>query len=77
MKKDLNEIAKYENAISKKYGKEATQHPKADWDDEKEEDYQKHLSMILLDWEKAFDKISHEKLIEALERVNIPKNLLE
>ncbi len=35
-----------------------------------------NLSMILLDWEKAFDKISHEKLIEALERVNIPKNLL-
>jgi len=40
MKKDLNEIAKYEVAISKKYGKEAIQHPKADWDDEKEKEYQ-------------------------------------
>jgi hypothetical protein len=39
MKKDLNEIARYEVAISKKYGKEAIQHPKADWDDEKEKDY--------------------------------------
>jgi len=43
MKKDLNEIAKYENAISKKYGKEATKHPKADWDDEKEKDYQQQI----------------------------------
>jgi len=43
MKKDLNEIAKYEVAISKKYGKEAIQHPKADWGDEKEEDYQQQI----------------------------------
>ena len=40
MKKDLNEIAKYEIAISRKYGKEAIQHPKAEWDDEKEKEYQ-------------------------------------
>tara|TARA_R110000822_G_scaffold65421_4_gene160147 strand:- start:7305 stop:7685 length:381 start_codon:yes stop_codon:yes gene_type:complete len=43
MKKDLNEIAKYEVAISKKYGKEAIQHPKAEWTDEKEEEYQKQI----------------------------------
>ena len=43
MKKDLNEIAKYEVAISKKYGKEAIQHPKADWNDEKEEEYQQQI----------------------------------
>ena len=43
MKKDLNEIAKYEVAISKKYGKEAIQHPKADWTDEKEEEYQQQI----------------------------------
>lgn len=43
MKKDLNEVAKYENAISKKYGKEAIRHPKADWDDEKEKDYQQQI----------------------------------
>lgn len=43
MKKSLNEIAKYEVAISKKYGKEALQHPKAEWTDEKEEEYQKQI----------------------------------
>jgi len=43
MKKDLNEIARYEVAISQKYGKEAIQHPKADWTDEKEEDYQQQM----------------------------------
>jgi len=43
MKKDLNEIAKYEVAISKKYGKEAIKHPKADWTDEKEEEYQQQI----------------------------------
>lgn len=35
-----------------------------------------NLSLILLDWEKAFDKISHERLIEALERTGIPNNML-
>ena len=43
MKKDLNEIAKYEVAISKKFGKEAIQHPKADWTDEKEKEYQQQI----------------------------------
>ena len=43
MKKDLNEIAKYEVAISKKYGKEAIQHPKSGWTDEKEKDYQQQM----------------------------------
>ena len=43
MKKDLNDIARYEVAISKKYGKEAIQHPKADWDDEKEKEYQQQI----------------------------------
>lgn len=41
--KDLNEVAKYENAISKKYGKEATKNPRADWDDNKESDYQEQI----------------------------------
>ena len=43
MKKDLNDIAKYELAISKKYGKEAIQHPKAEWNDEKEKEYQQQI----------------------------------
>ena len=43
MKKDLNDIAKYELAVSKKYGKEAIQHPKAEWNDEKEKEYQQQI----------------------------------
>ena len=43
MKKGLNDIAKYEVAISNKYGKEAIKHPKADWDSEKEKDYQQQI----------------------------------
>ena len=28
--------------------------------------------MVLLDWEKAFDKVSHEALFSAMERMNLP-----
>ena len=39
--------------------------------------YSKHAPPTpLLDWEKAFDKIDHEKLMEALGRLNIPDKLL-
>jgi len=34
------------------------------------------LHLVLLDWEKAFDKIYHHKLIEALERLNIPEEII-
>tara|TARA_Y100000114_G_scaffold157091_1_gene187040 strand:+ start:5862 stop:6233 length:372 start_codon:yes stop_codon:yes gene_type:complete len=42
-KKDLNEIAKIEKAIKDKYGKEAIQNPKGNWDEEKEEKYLKQI----------------------------------
>ena len=32
--------------------------------------------MVLLDWEKAFDKVKHEKLFEALARMNIPTKII-
>ena len=32
--------------------------------------------MILLDWEKAFDKTDHTRLVEALTRLGIPPDLL-
>ena len=38
-KKDLNYIASVEQAISKKYGDETVQNPKANWDETKEIDY--------------------------------------
>ena len=36
-----------------------------------------NLAMILLDWEKAFDKIDHDRLLEALGRLNVPDKLLK
>ena len=47
-KKDLNEIAKIEKAIKEKYGDEAIQNPKRDWDEKKEKKYLEDL--------KAFHK---------------------
>lgn len=43
MEKDLNKIAKIEQAIKEKYGEEAIQNPKKNWDQEKENKYLKDL----------------------------------
>jgi len=40
---DYNEIAKYEKAIKDKYGNEAIQNPKKNWDEEKENKYLEEL----------------------------------
>jgi purine nucleoside phosphorylase len=32
--------------------------------------------MIFLDWEKAFDRISHQRLFEALERMKINAKMI-
>ena len=32
--------------------------------------------MVLLDWEKAFDKVTHEALFSALERIGIDQKLI-
>ena len=37
--KDLNKIAAIEQAIAKKYGDEAVQNPRANWDETKEKEY--------------------------------------
>ena len=37
--KDLNRIARTEQAISEKYGEEAIKNPRQDWTEEKEKDY--------------------------------------
>ena len=60
-KKDLNWIAKLEQAIEKKYGKEAVQNPKSKWDDEKEKDYLEQIK-------KVSDRDQEKK--EKAERVN-------
>jgi len=44
MSKDkLNHIAAVEQAISKKYGEETVQNPKANWDENKEKEYQQQM----------------------------------
>ena len=39
MSKDPDYIVRVEQAIAKKYGKEAIQNPKAEWDEDKEKIY--------------------------------------
>ena len=39
MEKDWNKIAQLEKAISARYGEEAIQNPKKEWDSSKEDDY--------------------------------------
>ena len=60
MKKDQNQVIKIERAIAEKYGEEAIQNPKAEWDDEKEKDY-------LLQLKEQYKK--ENKPREATERI--------
>ena len=53
MKKDLNQVAKIEQAIEKRRGKEAVENPATHWDEEKENKYLEEL--------KAFYKRSSRK----------------
>ena len=46
MKKDLNYIAKLEQAIAKKYGEEAIQNPRSTWTQEKEQKYLEEIKEI-------------------------------
>ena len=43
MKKDLNQVAKIEQAIEKRWGKEAVENPASHWDEEKEKEYLQQL----------------------------------
>ena len=45
-KKDLNTIAELERAIAQKYGKQTVQHPRSNWDDEKEKEYLEQLRTL-------------------------------
>jgi len=45
-KKDPNYAVKVEKAIAEKYGDKAVQHPKKDWDDEKEKEYLSQLKEL-------------------------------
>ena len=45
-KKDPNYVVKLEKAIKEKYGEEAIQHPKHDWNEEKEKQYLEDLKKL-------------------------------
>ena len=44
--KDWDKLAKFEKAISKKYGAEAIQNPRANWDDAKEQEYLEQIKEL-------------------------------
>ena len=56
-KKDLNTIAELERAIAQKYGKQAVQHPRSSWDDEKEKEYLEQLRVLAEKENKKKEKI--------------------
>tara|TARA_R100000995_G_scaffold70307_1_gene38889 strand:- start:9704 stop:10084 length:381 start_codon:yes stop_codon:yes gene_type:complete len=61
MKKDLNQIAKIEKAMSKKFGEESITNPKSGWDDEKEKQYLEDLKHFYSEESKeAEDKINED-----------------
>jgi len=45
-KLDLNDIARYEKAIARKYGPEAVENPRKYWNDEKEKSYQEQIKEV-------------------------------
>ena len=55
-KKDQNYVAKVEQAIEKKYGKEAVEHPRSNWDEEKEKQYIKQSEEFAKKQRKNKDK---------------------
>ena len=59
--KDLNYIAAVEKAISEKYGAEAITNPKANWDEEKEKEYEEQLKKLA---EKERDTEDRDEKIE-------------
>ena len=60
-KKDPNFVAKIEQAIQKKYGKEAVQHPKANWDEIKEREYLSQLKEFTEKQNRKKDKVEKIK----------------
>jgi len=70
MKKDLNQIAKIEKAMSKKFGKESIVNPKSGWNDEKEKQYLQDLKDFYSEQSKQDeDKINEDGFF-------IPRNLI-
>ncbi len=58
-KKDPNYVVKLEKAIAEKYGEEAIQNPKKNWNDEKEAQYVEDLKIL---YEKRQSTDSEDKV---------------
>jgi hypothetical protein len=71
-KRDWNEIAKIEQAISKKYGSEAVQNPKGNWTDEKEAEYLQQIKRLTKKEAQLYDK---DEKVE-VNGILVPKKLL-
>ena len=70
--KDWNKLATFERAISKKYGDEAIQNPKANWSDEKEKQYLEDIKKLT---KKEFELKEKDEKVQ-VNGVLIPKKLL-
>ena len=62
MKKDLNYIARLEQAIAKKYGEETIQNPRASWTQEKEQKYLEEIKEI---YKQELQNKTYDEKIEA------------
>jgi hypothetical protein len=62
MKKDLNYIAKLEQAIAEKYGKETIQNPRSTWTQEKEQKYLEEIKEI---YKQELQNKTYDEKIEA------------
>ena len=69
---DPHYVVKVEKAIAKKYGEEAIQNPKKDWDEEKEKEYQEQIE----EFYKKRDKIKDKSEKVEVDGIFIPKKLL-
>ena len=72
MSKDWDKLAKFEQAISKKYGEEAVQNPKANWTDEKEQEYLDQIKRLAQKETQLYDK---DEKVE-VNGILVPKKLL-
>ena len=62
MKKDLNYIARLEQAIAKKYGAETIQNPRSAWTQEKEQKYLEEIKQI---HKKELQNSTYDEKIQA------------
>tara|TARA_R100001594_G_C3982492_1_gene250441 strand:+ start:63 stop:461 length:399 start_codon:yes stop_codon:yes gene_type:complete len=75
MKKDLdlNDIARFEKAIAKKYGPEAIENPRKHWNDEKEKSYQDQIKKLAekeLAFEEKDDKVEQDGFLISKKLLN-------